>query len=172
MEDDFDEIDQIESWTDQAEGEDDVSQSAATTPDMKSEMLSAMASVDADAASALEGQWGDQFEENIELAREAMKTIASPPLVALIDKAGLGDHPELIRAAADIGRLVRDSSVSQNEFSLQQQPALEKELNQLREGDDYWSEKSQKRVREIFLSLYGSQQMVPHREFGDASRQR
>lgn len=47
---------------------------------------------------------GEKFEENKGIARSAMATYCTPEFIQFIDKAGLGNHPEMLRAFWKIGK--------------------------------------------------------------------
>lgn len=47
---------------------------------------------------------GDKFNENVELAKRVVKRYGSEKLINSLNDTGLGNHPELIRAFAKIGK--------------------------------------------------------------------
>lgn len=49
---------------------------------------------------------GKAFTENVELARSALATHGSPELKGLLDSTGLGNHPEVIRFFARVGKTI------------------------------------------------------------------
>jgi hypothetical protein len=49
---------------------------------------------------------GKAFPENVELARSALATHGSPELKGLLDSTGLGNHPEVIRFFARVGKTI------------------------------------------------------------------
>ena len=55
-------------------------------------------------------QWADaarrmpEFEENLDAAQNTLEDRGTPDLLQALDESGLGDHPEMIRALARIGR--------------------------------------------------------------------
>ena len=50
---------------------------------------------------------GKAFTENVELARSALATHGSPELKGLLDSTGLGNHPEVIRFFARVGKTIQ-----------------------------------------------------------------
>jgi len=56
---------------------------------------------------------GEKFKETIAYAEKAFKTFGSPKLTAILNETGYGNHPELVRWAAKVGRAMKqDSAVS------------------------------------------------------------
>lgn len=49
---------------------------------------------------------GDNLEQNLGVARQAIDTFGSKELKALLDKTGLGNHPELVRFAFKAGKAI------------------------------------------------------------------
>lgn len=49
---------------------------------------------------------GPQFQQNVAIAQRGLNAVGSPALTEFLRDTGLGNHPELIRAFAKIGRLV------------------------------------------------------------------
>lgn len=49
---------------------------------------------------------GKAFTENVELARSALATHGTPELKGLLDSTGLGNHPEVIRFFARVGKTI------------------------------------------------------------------
>jgi len=62
-----------------------------------------MSEADPDAAAALKSEWGQNAAHNVSFARAAVSTFASSELIVHLDETGLGNHPALIAAAAEIG---------------------------------------------------------------------
>ncbi len=56
-------------------------------------------------AAKLDAEYGgEKFEENKGIARTAMAAYCTPEFIEFIDKAGLGNHPEMLRAFYRIGK--------------------------------------------------------------------
>ena len=53
--------------------------------------------------SELKKEFGTAFDERVSSARSAMREFGTPELQQAIDDAGLGSHPELVRAFSKIG---------------------------------------------------------------------
>lgn len=54
---------------------------------------------------------GEQLAENLAVARKALNTLGSPQLLQLLDKSGLGNHPDLVRAFFRAGRMIAEDAV-------------------------------------------------------------
>lgn len=54
---------------------------------------------------------GEKLAENLAVAKRAMDAFASPELKAVLDRTGLGNHPELIRAFVKAGKLISEDSL-------------------------------------------------------------
>jgi len=53
---------------------------------------------------------GDKLEENLATAKKAMDTFGTPELKALLNKSGLGNHPEIIRAFYRAGKKISEDT--------------------------------------------------------------
>lgn len=53
---------------------------------------------------------GDNFDENIKQARTALDKFASKEFVDALDESGYGNHPELVRTFARIGKMLGEDS--------------------------------------------------------------
>ena len=51
---------------------------------------------------------GEKLQENLAVAKKAMDAFGTPELKAVLDKSGLGSHPELIRAFFKAGQLISE----------------------------------------------------------------
>lgn len=58
----------------------------------------------ADTEKQLREVYGDRYEENLELARKAVKS-RNPEFADFLRESGLTNHPEMVRLMADIGQL-------------------------------------------------------------------
>jgi hypothetical protein len=47
---------------------------------------------------------GDKFKENVALGKAAIEEFGSPALKTYLDESGLGDHPEFLRFAINVGK--------------------------------------------------------------------
>ena len=54
---------------------------------------------------------GDKFNENVELAKRALETYGSPEFSKQLNETGFGNHPELIRMFAKVGRSIHDDNL-------------------------------------------------------------
>jgi hypothetical protein len=53
---------------------------------------------------------GDKFDETIGIAKEAMTKFGSEGLTKLLNDFGMGNHPEMIRFMANVGKLTKEDS--------------------------------------------------------------
>lgn len=51
---------------------------------------------------------GDALQENLGIAKKALDTFATPELKQLLDKSGLGNHPEVINAFYNVGKAISE----------------------------------------------------------------
>lgn len=54
---------------------------------------------------------GEKYDAEVAYARTAVHALENPKLVAAFDEQGWGNHPELIKAFATMGRMMRDSPI-------------------------------------------------------------
>lgn len=64
----------------------------------------------ADQAKADKEIGGEKFAENLAVAKKALETFGTPELREVLDKSGLGNHPELIRAFMRAGQKISSAS--------------------------------------------------------------
>ncbi len=124
-------------------------------------VLSAMAAADPDAARALQAAWGEELTANLDLARRAARAFASPELTRALEDSGLGDHPALIRVAAEVGRLL-DAPAGPAEPGLDAADLerLEAEIDRLHalqfaRPQEYRSERTQRALARLYARRYG-----------------
>jgi hypothetical protein len=53
---------------------------------------------------------GDKLDEHVKVARIALDKFGTPELTTLLNEFGLGNHPEIIRAWAKVGRLTQEDN--------------------------------------------------------------
>ena len=134
--------------------------------------LEAMRRVDPAGAERLRQDWGADFDANLRRARSAAAAVADQALVAALEETGLGNDPRILRAAARIGALLEGRQPARGKPAGGERESLERELDRLVAGRDYWSERVQRRVRQIFLALHGDAPLPVHRAAGDAGGER
>lgn len=54
----------------------------------------------------------ETFTATVDVARRAIKTYGTPALAQLLEESGIGDHPEVVRFAARIGRALSEDTVA------------------------------------------------------------
>lgn len=132
-------------------------------------VLAAMTAADPDAAAALQAEWGADFGGQIALARQGAQALATPELVALLEDSGLGDHPALIRAAAEIGRRLADTrsdaSAAADVPDAAELERLEAEIDRLHglqasQPQAYRSERTQRSLARLYARRYGRGPLV------------
>lgn len=63
----------------------------------------------------LRGEWGNQYDTNVAMARQAIHAFGGEDVKALLNQNGLGDHPLLIKTFAKIGQsLSEDQTFREN----------------------------------------------------------
>jgi hypothetical protein len=129
--------------------------------------LEAMRRVDPAETERLRREWGAAFDANLQRARSAAAAIADDALIAALEETGLGNDPRILRAAARIGALLETGRAAPKAAG-PRRDVLEAELDRLTAGPEYWSDRVQRRVRQIFLSLHGDAPLPVHRAAGDA----
>lgn len=76
----------------------------------------------AEQVAATKGEWqnasrtdkefgGDKLEANISVANKTFSAFGTPELRELLDKTGLGDHPEVIRWAYRVGQAISEDKI-------------------------------------------------------------
>lgn len=65
----------------------------------------------AEAVEVLQKEFGDAFDEKLNLARDAALQFGGEELMEVMDSTGLGNHPEVIKAFAKIGRAMASDEV-------------------------------------------------------------
>ncbi len=126
-------------------------------------VLAAMAAADPEAARALQAAWGEDLTANLDLARRAARAFASPELKRALEDSGLGDHPALIRVAAEVGRLLDAPAESGTAPDLDAAAleSLEAEIDRLHalqfaRPQEYRSERTQRVLARLYARRYGS----------------
>lgn len=57
---------------------------------------------------------GDKYPESVATARLALSKVGTPELTKLLDEFGMGNHPEMIRLLARVGKFVKEDSPGNN----------------------------------------------------------
>ena len=103
-----------------------------------------MESAQANAANELRKEWGRAYDENLQKAASIAKTYLEPELLdtPLRDGTRLGDNPKIIKAFAEIAKVMSEDKILGAESTSINQPRdLEKEISELttdRNGA-YWN---------------------------------
>ena len=127
-------------------------------------VLAAMAAADPVAARALQAAWGEDLPARLDQARRAARAFASPDLVRALEDSGLGDHPALIRVAAEVGRLLdAGSDPAPNrgpDLDGAALESLEAEIDRLHalqfaRPQEYRSERTQRALARLYARRYG-----------------
>lgn len=118
----------------------------------KYEEVMTQAGLNADAsAHALQKVWGDEYEDNLNLARKGFEEFA-PSDVNKNDP--IFNHPTVLRLLAKIGAEMGEDTQSSGKAS--RPSAMTKEdIEAIQKSPDYWSNKnSQEKVRQWYESKY------------------
>ena len=114
---------------------------------------------------ALRDEWGERYDANIAAARRLAGDIATPELVAAIDRAGLGDDPHLIRAVAQLATRVYRADGAGPEGTGHTRQRLDA-LHGLQHHPDpakraqYRSKPVQAELERLYTALYGDGPVV------------
>ena len=137
---------------------------AGPEPSAEAAALAAMAAADPEAARTLQAEWGADLGAKLDLARKAARAFVSPELRRALEDSGLGDHPAMIRVAAEVGRLLggpaaapADAAQGLDAAALD---ALEAEIDQLHalqfaRPQEYRSERTQRALARLYARRYG-----------------
>lgn len=60
---------------------------------------------------ALQKEWGAAFDQRIALAKEGALAVGGEELINILGEAGLGTHPTVIKALANIGKSLKEDSI-------------------------------------------------------------
>lgn len=74
-------------------------------------MEAAVAQQRSDWDKQTKAELGERYDAEVALARTAVQAVQSPKLVEAFDALGWGNHPELVKAFATFGKMMRDSPV-------------------------------------------------------------
>lgn len=61
-----------------------------------------------EAVDSLKQEWGRAFDERVGLAKQAVAKFGGDELKTYLDESGLGNHPSLIKAFAEVGKLLKE----------------------------------------------------------------
>jgi hypothetical protein len=57
---------------------------------------------------------GAAYEQNVGIAKTALKKFGGDAVLDVLEKTGLGNHPEIIRTFLKVGKAMADDSVATN----------------------------------------------------------
>lgn len=60
---------------------------------------------------------GENFTQNVSYAQQALKTFGNEAFTRMVDDTGLGNHPEVLRFMARVGKAMANDKVVHGEFS-------------------------------------------------------
>lgn len=86
-----------------------VAEQAATAGDVQTAIQSAIDTQREEWGRQAVAELGDRYQEEMSYARTAVQAVNSPKLEAAFIELGWGNHPELVKAFATFGRMMRDS---------------------------------------------------------------
>lgn len=64
-----------------------------------------------EAVAELRSEFGAAFDQNVTMARDAVEKFGGDSLKQVLDKTGLGNHPEVVKAFAKVGRLIAEDEI-------------------------------------------------------------
>ncbi len=64
-----------------------------------------------EAVQALQQEFGAAFDQNLKMAKDAVRQFGGEELVAFMDQSGMGNQPEVIKAFAKIGKMIAEDEV-------------------------------------------------------------
>lgn len=89
-----------------------------------------------DGNNALMLKWGDKFEANSRVAKEALAKFATPELIAALDESGAGSDPRVVEAFLNIGQRMQEDNINPssggNSFSANQVVQARDTIEQLK----------------------------------------
>lgn len=94
-----------------------------------------------EATQTLRNDFGRDFDLNIELARGALRKFGDDNLISMLEESGLGNNPDLIKAFANVGRMVSEDDARGGNSSLQLNGSAnaQSELQNLKMDGDFQS---------------------------------
>lgn len=90
----------------------DAGRIAALQAEAKDQLLEASRTTWLEELKADKDLGGTKFVETAEIAKRAVETFGTPALKQILNETGLGNHPELVRTFAKIGRLLADDTLT------------------------------------------------------------
>lgn len=87
-----------------------------------------------EAETALKKDWGDKWNENVEVANKAVATFGDPEFVEFLASSKLGNHPKMIRMMEKVGRLMMDDKAlaAKSGFKVTDQESAKAEIEMLK----------------------------------------
>ncbi|MBA4259152.1 MAG: hypothetical protein C0446_08305 [Chitinophaga sp.] len=85
-------------------------------------------------------EWGSDFEKNVQLAVKARDAYTDADFRKYMDETGLGNHPSLLKAFAQIGRELSEDKLVQSETASRiaaDEAANRREINRLRSDKSF-----------------------------------
>lgn len=64
-----------------------------------------------EAIQSLQQEFGAAFDQNLSMAKDAVRQFGGEELVAFMDQSGMGNQPEVIKAFAKIGKMIAQDEV-------------------------------------------------------------
>lgn len=109
--------------------------------------------------TALKKEWGEAFDQNVGLAKEAVERIGGDELKQALNQTGLGDNPALVKAFAEVGKFVKQDEVigEGGKASLRMTPdEVDKEVERVKKEnqDILTSPANQQQRQQVAQQLY------------------
>jgi len=107
--------------------------------------------------SELKREWGADYEANLDYAQRTFADFMpeGSEALTLSDGTKLGNHPDVVRAFAEVGRLLNEDSLLRGQPAQGRVDAAFARLRELEQHPKYWTEEVQQEVRKLYKSIYG-----------------
>ena len=99
------------------------------------------------AEQTLKKEFGNAYEEKIKHATNAVRQFGGDELADVLDSTGLGDHPAIVKAFAEVGRNLAEDTIggsAKGDFGKTPEQA-ESEIKSLRQDTEFWKKYTDKR---------------------------
>lgn len=91
--------------------------------------------------TALRQEWGQAFEERVDIAKKVIRSQGDPELIAYLEESGLGNDPRMIKFAFNVGRHFSEGDLLRGAAAVNMSPAeAEEEIAKIRADKKhaYW----------------------------------
>jgi hypothetical protein len=78
---------------------------------IKSQIVNQNIAQEKEAINTLRSEWGEKFDSNVEIAKQAVEKFGGPELKEFLEKSRLGNHPIFAKVFHKIGTLISEDSL-------------------------------------------------------------